>query len=165
MRERLDYEAFLKIISRYLRTKAGKEALARLGPLPPSEAKARLRLLEEAKKLKEEGLLRKGLIPRRAGGRLLIPVEDPVKASGLVGGEVCEDDFEVSDRGRTYKDFLKGALPNDVIASLPRSYDVVGDIAIIRLDEEHLPFAEAIADAIMRVEERPSGLRVTRCRG
>ncbi len=55
MRERLDYEAFLGIISRYLRTKAGKEALARLGPLPPSEAKARLRLLEEAKKLKEEG--------------------------------------------------------------------------------------------------------------
>ncbi len=106
---------------------------------------------EALKKLREEGLLRKGLIPRRAGGRLLIPVEDPVKASGLVGGEVCEDYFEVSDRGRTYKDFLKGALPNDVIAFLPRSYDVVGDIAIIRLDEEHLPFAEAIADAIMRV--------------
>ncbi len=107
---------------------------------------------EALRKLKEEGLLRKGLIPKRAGGRLLIPVEeDPARAAELVGGEVCEDDFEVSERGRTYKDFLKGALPNEVLASLPRSYDVVGDIAIIRLGEEHLRFGKAIAEAIMRV--------------
>lgn len=106
---------------------------------------------EALRKLKEEGLLRKGLIPRRVGGRLLIPVEDPARAAELVGGEVCEDDFEVSERGKTYKDLLKGALPDEVHASLPRSYDVVGDIAIIRLGEEHLPFGKAVAEAIMRV--------------
>lgn len=106
---------------------------------------------EALRKLKEEGLLRRGLIPRRVNGRLLIPVEDPAMAAELVGGEVCEDDFEVSGRGKTYKDFLKGVVPDDVLASLPRSYDVVGDIAIIRLGEEHLRFGGAVAEAIMRV--------------
>ena len=55
VRERVDYDAFLRIVSRYLRTRAGREALEALGPLPPSEAKARLQLLREALRLKEEG--------------------------------------------------------------------------------------------------------------
>ncbi len=55
MRERLDYEAFLRIISRYLRTQAGKETLKGLSPLPPEQAKVRLGLLREAQRLREEG--------------------------------------------------------------------------------------------------------------
>jgi len=103
------------------------------------------------RKLRDEGLVRRGLIPKRVDGRLLIPVEDPVRASKIVEGDVCESDFEVSERGKTYKDLLEERLPKGVLASLPRSYDVVGDIAIIRLDREHLRYAEKIAKAIMTI--------------
>lgn len=106
---------------------------------------------EALRKLREKGLMRKGLIPKRVGEMFVVPVNDPARAAELVRGEVCEDDFEVSARGRTYKDLLKGALPDDVLGSLPRSYDVVGDIAILRLSEEHLKYGKVIAEAIMRV--------------
>jgi tRNA (guanine37-N1)-methyltransferase len=54
----------------------------------------------------------------------------------------------------TYRDLLRGRLPDDIVARLPRSFDLVGDIAIIRLDEDLIEYGPEIAEAIMRIHRR-----------
>jgi hypothetical protein len=39
-------------------------------------------------------------------------------------------------KGVSYKDLLVGSLPENVLSHLPRSFDIVGDIALIRLDDD-----------------------------
>jgi len=54
----------------------------------------------------------------------------------------------------TYRDLLRGRLPDDIVARLPRSFDLVGDIAIIRLDKDLIGYGHEIAEAIMRIHRR-----------
>jgi tRNA (guanine37-N1)-methyltransferase len=58
-------------------------------------------------------------------------------------------------RGLTYRDLLSDILPRDVFEKLPRSFDIVGDIAIIRIDErELLKYGGEISNAIMKIHKR-----------
>ncbi len=58
-------------------------------------------------------------------------------------------------RGITYRDLLRGVLPHDLIDRLPRSFDIVGDIAIIRInDRDLLRYANEISSAIMKIHKR-----------
>ena len=58
-------------------------------------------------------------------------------------------------RGLTYRDLLSDILPRDVLEKLPRSFDIVGDIAIIRIDEEELlRYGGEISNAIMKIHKR-----------
>lgn len=45
---------------------------------------------------------------------------------------------------------LSGTVPSEIIEHVCNSYDVVGDIAIIRLDEEVQGFSSVVAEAIMK---------------
>jgi tRNA (guanine37-N1)-methyltransferase len=57
-------------------------------------------------------------------------------------------------RGVGYRDLLVGSLPDEVISRLPRSFDIVGDIAVIKLDEDLMVYGREIAEAIMRIHKR-----------
>ncbi|MEN3035244.1 MAG: class I SAM-dependent methyltransferase family protein [Candidatus Methanosuratincola sp.] len=52
------------------------------------------------------------------------------------------------------KEFLQGRVPPDALRSLPKSYDIVGDIIIIeRLLPEADPYRKEIAEALLRVHK------------
>jgi len=62
------------------------------------------------------------------------------------------EDFEPRTRHpRTLEEALADHMPSDLLSKLPRSFDVVGDIAILELDSEFAAFETGIAEAIMEV--------------
>ena len=62
------------------------------------------------------------------------------------------EDFEPRTRHpRTLEEALADRMPSDLLSKLPRSFDVVGDIAILELDSELSAFETGIAEAIMEV--------------
>ncbi len=65
-------------------------------------------------------------------------------------------------RGVSYRDLLVGSLPEDVVSRLPRSFDIVGDIALIRLDDDLITYGREISEAIMRIHR---GVRAVYARG
>ncbi|MEM4970742.1 MAG: methyltransferase domain-containing protein [Sulfolobales archaeon] len=54
-------------------------------------------------------------------------------------------------RGVSYRDLLAGVVPSDVLPRLPRSFDIIGDIALIRLDDDLIAYGREVAEAIMRI--------------
>ncbi len=106
--------------------------------------------------LKDAGIVRTNLKLKRDNEFVEIPVTlaDASKLSELMPNvcwELCEDEFEEISKGLTYKDLLKGVLPEEVIGKLPRSYSIIGDIAVIHLPEELLAYGSKVASAIMKV--------------
>ena len=62
------------------------------------------------------------------------------------------EDFEPRKRHpRTLEEALAIAVSPDVLSRLPKSFDVVGDIAILELDSELASYETIIAEAIMKV--------------
>jgi tRNA (guanine37-N1)-methyltransferase len=62
------------------------------------------------------------------------------------------EEFEPRTRNpRTLEESLGDRLPSDLLSKLPRSFDIVGDIAILELDFELAAFESGIAEAIMQV--------------
>lgn len=59
-----------------------------------------------------------------------------------------------SDRPRTVKEHLAGALSPEEFAILPRAFDIVGTIAIIDPPEELVGRDDAIAQAIMQTHKK-----------
>ncbi|MEZ0290382.1 MAG: methyltransferase domain-containing protein [Sulfolobales archaeon] len=52
---------------------------------------------------------------------------------------------------KSYRDLVKDHIPPDLYSKLPRSFDVIGDIALIKLPDELIPYAPQISEAIMRI--------------
>ena len=52
------------------------------------------------------------------------------------------------------KDMLRGIIPEELRHMLPRSYDIVGEVAIIEIPEELREYARPIGECIMRVHKR-----------
>ncbi len=48
-----------------------------------------------------------------------------------------------------FKDLLKGTIPEEVLKLIPRSYDIVGDIALINLPQETMAYWRAVGEAIL----------------
>jgi len=97
------------------------------------------------RKLIELGVLAKGYAVRREGEFVLFPVSEPVG-----GFELVEAEFErLKKRPHSYREVVK--VPDEVKPLLPSSFDVIGDIAIIELQEELMPYGKAIGEAILRV--------------
>ncbi len=63
----------------------------------------------------------------------------------------CVDTFEVGSRGLRFTDLLRGVLPEEVLSRIPRSYQLVGSVAVIHLPEELLQYGPEIGEAIARV--------------
>lgn len=103
------------------------------------------------KKLLAEGLLDIGLRIQRDEGFIYLPVKS-ARASEL-GFEVVELEMEEREVAETdYRALVD--VPDDVRERLPSSFDVIGDVAIVRLEDDLLPLAEKVGGALMTVFPR-----------
>ncbi len=91
------------------------------------------------------------------GGELSIPLIRQVsdaEARDLAAetGSIRIEEGEFSERmsrRHTLAEALRQSLPDNVLATVPRSMDVVGDVAIVELPSELVPHERAIGDAIL----------------
>ena len=99
------------------------------------------------RKLIELGVLAKGYAVRREGEFVLFPVTEEVE-----GFELVEAEFErLKRRPHSYREVVE--VPDSVKPLLPSSFDVIGDIAIIELPDELMPYGKAIGEAILKVHK------------
>lgn len=124
-------------------------------PLPAGPLRSRVRSWSVAvpreraeavrKELLAQGLLVKRLRIARDRDRILLPTVCRVD----LGFPTQEREFEEGFVPiRSYKDVAQ--IPASLRGSLPSSFDVVGDIAVIKLPEELRPHRAAIGAAILR---------------
>jgi tRNA (guanine37-N1)-methyltransferase len=106
---------------------------------------------EVRKALLEKGMLRKNLGIARDDEFVYIPILD-TKEKKVLGFEIIERDFrELQKRSKNYKDIVE--VPEDVRASLPSSFDVIGRVAIIKLPDELLIYKQEIGEAILKANK------------
>ncbi len=93
-----------------------------------------------------EGLLDLGARIRSDGDHLLIPVLcDSYGGYEAVDAEMQEQTHRPTD----YREVAD--IPEGLRDILPSSFDVVGDVAMIKLPEELVPYGKAIAEALLEV--------------
>jgi len=98
-------------------------------------------------------LISKGILDtgRKIGsdnGFLLIPIT----AEGFGKYETVEADLETIDQSPTdYKDALN--IPDDAKRELPTSFDVIGDVAIIKLPDYLMEYKQQIGEALLSVNK------------
>lgn len=107
---------------------------------------------EEARKaLLEKGLLRKDLAIARDDKFIYIPITEGEEKK-VIDYEVIERDFRVlNKRSRNYKDLVE--VPDEIQASLPSSFDMVGKVAIVKLTDDLLSFKKEIGEAILKMNK------------
>ncbi len=113
------------------------------------------------RQLRHEGLLSKDAKPKKTDGHLLIPlrIEPSLERKRELLRSFQNLSFEFgqfkvrASRPRDLADFLADKLPPNIIATLPRSYDVIGDIAIIEVPEELVPHEKQLAWAVKSSEK------------
>jgi len=100
--------------------------------------------------LVESGLLRTDLEIVREGDFLVLPLTEGRDAVPAGWGEVVERDFRpVTNKGPVeYRDLL--AWSDEEKSRLPRAFDVVGDIVLIRLPVELDTRKAAVGEALLR---------------
>ena len=101
--------------------------------------------------LLEKGWLDISLKVGRTEKHLLFPVlsEDAKD----IGGELVEDDFEERELAETdYRSLAQ--VPEELKELLPTSFDVIGDVGIVKLPEALLPYAKQIGEALRKVTPR-----------
>lgn len=101
------------------------------------------------RRLQSRGLLRHDLTPSREGGRVIFPLIGPpptdLPVDRLLEGEFAE---AKSYPPGTYVKRVRG-IPGDVLPLLPRAFDVVGDIVVIRLPREADPYLVDVGRALL----------------
>ena len=106
---------------------------------------------EVRKTLLTKGILRKNFAIARDDEFVYIPILD-TKEKKVLEFEVIERDFrELQRRSKNYKDIVD--VPEDVRASLPSSFDVIGRVAIIKLPDELLIYKQEIGEAILKANK------------
>lgn len=94
--------------------------------------------------LKDRGLLQKHVKVREEAGRLLLPTSQRVD----LGCPAEEREFEEGFTPiRSYKDVAR--VPDPLRGQLPSSFDVIGDIAVLKIPEALLPYRKEIGRAIL----------------
>ncbi|MDI6916605.1 MAG: class I SAM-dependent methyltransferase family protein [Thermoplasmatales archaeon] len=102
---------------------------------------------EVRKKLLEMGVLNKKLVIKR-NDFIYIPLTRNVD----LGFEIIEKDFDYKPKEETdYKKMVE--IPDNLRKFLPTSFDIIGDIAIIKLEDELLPYKKLIGDALLMAQK------------
>jgi tRNA (guanine37-N1)-methyltransferase len=103
------------------------------------------------KKLLTDGLLDISLRIHRDEEYIFLPVTSERAAE--LGFELVELELDPREVAETdYRVIVEA--PAAVRSRLPTSFDVIGDVAIIRLDDDQLPYAGAVGEALMRTFPR-----------
>lgn len=99
------------------------------------------------KKLLEMGVLNKKLMIKR-NDFLYIPILRKINS----GFEIIEKDFDdIEIEERDYKKIVE--MPDRLRKLLPTAFDIIGDIAIIKIIDELLPYKKMIGDALLRAQK------------
>ncbi|MCI4333703.1 MAG: methyltransferase [Thermoplasmata archaeon] len=103
---------------------------------------------ETRRTLSVQGLLREDLEVGHEGDQVLFPIVGP-PATPLRRGTVEEREFlaRPDEGARSYRDLVQ--VPPEFREELPRAFDVVGDIVLIRLPETLRPHALAVGSALL----------------
>ena len=91
--------------------------------------------------------------------KLVIPIRRYPSEIELLEIVNCSPDARIvettfaksSERPRSLREVTQGDLPSDALEQLPRSYDIIGDVAIVELDDELGSYSELIGNGIMRL--------------
>ncbi|HEV2449183.1 MAG TPA: methyltransferase domain-containing protein [Thermoplasmata archaeon] len=99
--------------------------------------------------LEARGAVRPGIAWLREGDRVVIPLRqrpEPPPASG----QLVEREFPAPahDPPRSYRELLRG-LSTEQLAALPRAFDVIGDVVLVRLPPELAPVASEVGAALL----------------
>ncbi len=121
--------------------------------VPVREAQRALQMLRRMK------LRREGFRFLRGGELVGIPLVGPPSAANEKNlrtelGELCirEASFEpVLARPRNLRDAVQSTVPSNLLSKLPRSLDVVGDIAIVELSPELEPYSNVVGKGVLLV--------------
>ena len=102
---------------------------------------------ETRKRLISEGLLNTAVKIRTDEESILIPI-----LSDAFGNyDVIDADLEPAHREET--DYRNVAdVPEGLKELLPNSYDVIGDIAVVKFPDELIPYASSIGNALLRTQ-------------
>ncbi|MDI6707717.1 MAG: class I SAM-dependent methyltransferase family protein [Candidatus Thermoplasmatota archaeon] len=96
-------------------------------------------------KLLRLGVLIRNLKIKRDDFFVYIPVSEKVE----LGYELLELELEpVAKESRDYKELLK--LPEELHDLLPKSFDIIGDICVIKLDNSLLSYKKEIGNALLK---------------
>lgn len=91
------------------------------------------------------GVLDANLEPKHDGDTILFPISNADDVEGLV---IVDGDFKERKRApRSYSDLL--TLGADLTQLLPKSFDIVGDIVVIKLPDKLLPYQEKVGRALL----------------
>jgi len=112
--------------------------------------------------LRERDLIVRGLRILRFGCSSVVPVARQLstdEAAGLTSDGITFEEAEVDfpaleTRPRSLLEYLGDKLPSDLLASVPRSYDIIGDIAIVELPHELGNYRALVGEAAMNVHRR-----------
>ena len=121
--------------------------------VPKSEAERALRTIRDLK------LTDSALKPGRTGEIVFIPLAREPSAKDIryvktkcTAAQFTQALFEEREvRPRTLTDSLRGKVPEESLSSLPRSYDIIGEIGIIELVGDLAPFYSMIGEGIMKI--------------
>ena len=94
--------------------------------------------------LRERGVLQKHLKIREQAGQLSLPTTEPVDVGWPTEERECEEAFRPI---RSYKDVAQ--VPEALRGLLPTSFDVIGDIAVLKIPEPLVPHRAEIGRAIL----------------
>jgi tRNA (guanine37-N1)-methyltransferase len=97
--------------------------------------------------LKEKGLLRTDLKIKRNQDVLFIPVNQ--NHDLLDEFELVSSFFQkIKKKPRSYQELLD--IPSELYTLLPTSFDIIGDILLLRLPQELQSYSESIGDALLK---------------
>ncbi|MEM1586012.1 MAG: class I SAM-dependent methyltransferase family protein [Candidatus Bathyarchaeia archaeon] len=107
-------------------------------------------------------LLNKNLKILGLGDYLLIPLKGEPSSNildelsrNIEKLEISFHEFPIRVREpKSVLEYLEDKLPPHLLASLPRSIDFIGDIAIMEIPEELRPYKHLIGEAILKVHKR-----------
>jgi len=111
-------------------------------------AKVKLKAAEKTRRrLMDDGLLDQSREVERGAGYVLFPVKPKTKVKDA---ELVEREGRMRQpRPKSLKDSLSGILSKEEIDSLPSSYSVVGDIALLELPDELMKHKREIGEALL----------------
>jgi tRNA (guanine37-N1)-methyltransferase len=95
--------------------------------------------------LQSKGVLSRELEPRREGGKVIFPLLRAIQDETL---ELTDGDFEERPhRILSYMELAK--VPAELKDELPRAFDIVGDIVLVRLPKNLVTYKREIGEALL----------------
>jgi len=122
--------------------------------VPKKEGEKAIRLVHMLKIIDNE------LEVQRNGSHIYIPLnrnpsqeESEILKRNITDMEVINYIFPFREKQKTFLELLEGKLPSYLLASIPKSMDIIGDIATIEIPPELEPYKNDLGCAILQAHK------------